>query len=154
MGNIKDLEVWIEYKNGVEQLPQSSKISKVNQKPKVRLNAAKPLVRTSSFIDKKVNTLNKAELKKFKSESYIDLHGHTKEIDYILEDFCINCIMSKFKYVTIITGKGRGILKEATEIWLMKHPEFIVAFAGIKDSMQEIGAYAVKLRLKDYLKKR
>lgn len=146
---IRDWDIWLNYKNTIEKISKSNKISRSDFK----LNTIPKLNIRSRFIPqipkvKKVNLLDKFEMKKFKSERYIDLHGYTREIDETLQNFCIDCILKKYRFVTIITGKGSGIIKYATETWLMNHPEFVVAFSGIKDSMQQIGAYAVKLRTK------
>lgn len=148
---IKDWEIWLNYKSTIEKISKNDKISRLDFNPKL---LPKPNIKShfvhQSFENKKVNTFNKSEIKKFKSERFIDLHGYTREIDNVLENFCISCILKNFKFVTVITGKGSGIVREATEKWLVQHPEFIIAFIGIKDTMQQIGAYAVKLRTKKH----
>lgn len=147
---IKDWEIWFNYKNNVEKIRKSDKISKLDSRQKfIPKCNKKSFLTTQSFQNKKVITLDKSEMKKFKSERYIDLHGYKRDIDTVLENFCTNCILKNYKFVTIITGKGNGIIKEATENWILRHPEFIIAFSGIKDSMQQVGAYAIKLRIKN-----
>ncbi len=146
---IKDWENWLNYKNTIEKLSESDKISRLDFKSQFSLKISiKPHFALEAFHNKKVRNFDKSETKKFKSERFIDLHGYTREIDNVLEKFCMNCILKDLRFVTIITGKGIGIVREATENWLIKHPELIIAFSGIKDSMQQIGAYAVKLRIK------
>lgn len=146
---IKDWEIWLNYKNTIEKISKNDKISRLDFKPKLLPKPnIKPHFVPQSFKNKKVNNFNKSEIKKFKSERFIDLHGYTREIDNVLENFCISCILKNFKFVTVITGKGSGIVREATKEWLTQHPEFIIAFIGIKDTMQQTGAYAVKLRTK------
>ena len=89
-----------------------------------------------------------SDIRKFKSQGTIDLHGHTRNIDHTLAIFCAKSILHKINSVTIITGKGRGIVKSATEDWLRAHPEFVISFFEIRDSLGESGAFGVKLRKK------
>ncbi len=144
---IKDWENWLNYKKTIEKLSESDKVPHFDLKsqftPKINI---KPNFVFEPFQNKKVRNFDKSEMKRFKSEKFIDLHGYTREIDNVLENFCTDCVLKNLRFVTIITGKGTGIIKEATENWLVSHPEFIIAFSGIKDSMRQVGAYSVKLR--------
>ena len=95
-----------------------------------------------------VALLSKAEIKKFIPKQKIDLHGHTRQIDEILAKFCAKCILNDVYDILVITGKGQGIVKSATELWLRSHPEFIAGFFRIKDTMGESGSFGVRLRRK------
>ena len=96
----------------------------------------------------KVEPLPKAEMKKFTPRRTIDLHGYTRQIDETLATFCAHCVLNGIYDILVITGKGQGIVKSATELWLNSHPEFIVGFFSIKDVMGESGSFGVRLRRK------
>ena len=95
-----------------------------------------------------VKSLSRAEIKKFIPSRMIDLHGYTRQIDGALATFCAQCILDGIRDVLVITGKGHGIVKSATELWLNSHPEFIIGFFSIKDTMGESGSFGVRLRRK------
>ncbi len=95
-----------------------------------------------------VEILPRAAIKKFRAQRSIDLHGYTREIDKTLENFCARCIVDGIREVFIITGKGQGIVKTATQQWVRSHPEFVIGFFEVRDSVGESGAYGVRLRRK------
>jgi DNA-nicking Smr family endonuclease len=87
------------------------------------------------------------EKRKFFEEARLDLHGLTKEkAEQILPIFCKKCILLEIRNIVIITGKGDGIIRQATHDWLISSPLYVVSFHPIKDSRGESGAYAVRLR--------
>lgn len=142
---IKDLDIWEQYKSTLEKLPKNDKVSKFTKRldlQNIKIHRRPPL----QIQDLKVGSLTKSEMKKFVSEKHIDLHGRTREIEGDLEAFCLDCIRQGLRFVTVITGKGNGILKSSAEAWFKQHPELITSFSGIKDSMMQVGSYAVKLR--------
>lgn len=94
----------------------------------------------------RVVPMSRAEIKSFKPKKSIDLHGYTREIDGILATFCAKAILAEVYEVVVITGKGQGIVKSAAKFWLKSHPEFVVSFFEIRDSMGESGAFGIKLR--------
>ena len=87
-------------------------------------------------------------VKKFIPKRTIDLHGYTRQIDETLATFFAKSILNGIYDVLVITGKGQGIVKSATESWLRSHPEFVTGFFRIKDVMGESGAFGVRLRRK------
>ena len=148
MSFMKDWEVWENYKNGIERLDGAERTvlapPKLNFFPKKRMLVCAG-IDSSNF---NVRNLEKSEMRRWKSERTIDLHGKTREISGILDEFCMDCIARKIKFVTIITGKGAGILKDAVNFWIMSRPDLVVAYAPIMDSMNQSGAVAVKLRMR------
>ncbi|MDR2666774.1 MAG: Smr/MutS family protein [Holosporales bacterium] len=80
-----------------------------------------------------------------------DFHGYTNEIDDELETFILNCIARSIKYVTIITGKGKGVVKQSVLAWLNGHPNVVTGFFKIKDSSSESGSFGVRLRCRKNL---
>jgi DNA-nicking Smr family endonuclease len=55
-------------------------------------------------------------------------------------------MLGSMKYVTIITGKGSGTVKQSTIHWLRSNPGFVVGFFEITDAAGESGAVGVVLR--------
>lgn len=150
-----DFDIWKEYTKSIEKFDRSNvSISKTMfHKKYIKTNPEKNrliefMMNRSSFDHVSVQTLDKSNRKKFNPKSTIDLHGYTREIDHTLEVFCSKCIIKDCREVVIITGKGEGIVKEATRFWLTKHPEFVVGFFEIKDSLGESGSFGVRLRSK------
>lgn len=84
--------------------------------------------------------------KRFRPEARLDLHDSYKNIEEILLDFCTNCIVKNIKYILIITGKGRGIIKENTIVWLQTHNNFVIKYFEITDSSNACGSIGVHLR--------
>ena len=155
MGFVGDKDVWKDFTKTVRRLKNSNVVvCAVHLKPnKIKIHKTNEL---DIFLNNrtirngvKVEQLSKAGIKKIRFEKSIDLHGCTREIDGILATFCARCILNNIHDISIIIGKGRGIVKSATEIWLKLHPEFVIGFFEIKDLMGESGAFGVKLR-KDF----
>jgi DNA-nicking Smr family endonuclease len=148
----EDLLIWYAYARIVEKIKKPDVIIKTikhekkHQKSFSNRNIDKLIDsrKTAKYPD--IKPLNKLEKRKFCSEATIDLHGYTREIDHVLDVFCARCITNGIKYVTIITGKGTGIVKQATLHWLQTNSGFIVGFFEIIDSIGESGAIGVSLR--------
>ena len=154
MGFDGDFEAWRAYIKGVRKLKFGRESPDWNRSICNNIAKHKQDVLETFFRYHKsrsplsVNQLSCSERRKFKSQGEIDLHGYTRDIDRTLAIFCAESILHNVNNVTIISGKGRGIVKSATEVWLRSHPEFVIAFFEIKDSLGESGAFGVKLRKK------
>jgi DNA-nicking Smr family endonuclease len=91
--------------------------------------------------------MNKIEKRKFNCEAKIDLHCCTKKmVASLLPVFCSRCISFGIRNIVIITGKGEGIIKAEVENWIKSFPSYIICFFPIRDSKNESGSYAVRLR--------
>ena len=150
-----DFDMWQEYAKSVKKLDKSniSASKNLSHKKYIKTNPEKNeliqfMTNRNSFNHINVENLNKSNQKKFKAKATLDLHGYTRNIDHTLEVFCSKCILNDCREVIIITGKGEGIVKEATRFWLTKHPEFVIGFFEIKDSLGESGAFGIRLRSK------
>lgn len=146
-----DIDIWKEFTKSIEEfdrsnfvLPYKDFYQKISQAKRSTKAVALPKPKNPSSV--KVIQLNRSERRRFRSVYSIDLHGQTRHVDDILESFCYKCMVQNCREVTIITGKGNGIVKNATEIWLQSHPEFIIGYFKIKDSMKGSGAFGVRLR--------
>jgi DNA-nicking Smr family endonuclease len=91
---------------------------------------------------------SRREKRRFRSDDFLDLHGYNRDIAAALKRFCITNIIAQHKMVTVITGKGSGVLKQAAADWLKDHPQFVSGFFEIKDTRGESGVYGVFLRTK------
>lgn len=93
------------------------------------------------------SVMSKLEKRKFFEEARIDIHGCTREmVGQKLAAFCCRCLMINIRNVVIITGKGEGIIRQATYDWMMDSPEYVINFFPINDSCGQSGAFAVRLR--------
>ena len=153
MGFKGDIDIWKNFIKSLKKLDRSNIFVSNAPKPRIRPNPRKNQL--ASFIDNRkplchvrVEKLRRSEIKKFEPRATVDLHGHTREISGVLETFCSRCILDGIREVTIITGKGEGIVKSATVLWLTTHPEFVIGFFEIKDSRGEWGSFGVRLRAK------
>ncbi len=149
-----DYSLWKEFRKTVRKLDHSNllapELSKTFARAAVHKVDSVMSVLNARVPRKHLNVvlLSKAEIKKFIPKRTIDLHGYTRQIDETLATFCAKCILSSVYDILVITGKGQGIVKSATELWLSSHPEFIVGFFRIKDVMGESGSFGVRLRRK------
>ena len=90
---------------------------------------------------------SRREQRNFRSEAKIDLHGATRnEIDKLLRNFCEQSIMYNFNKIIIVTGKGRGILRDEVMCWLRANTQFVLKYFAIKDARNSSGAIGVLLR--------
>ena len=154
MGFDGDFDAWRTYVKGVKKLEFGKEGPdlgySVNHKTDNRKLDALEIFSLNKRLRPQITVEKTAssDIRKFKSQGTIDLHGHTRNIDNTLAIFCAESILHKINSVTIITGKGRGIVKSATEIWLRAHPEFVISFFEIRESLGESGAFGIKLRKK------
>lgn len=153
MGFDGDLCLWKEFSKSVERIDRSNIVVPGHLPIRSRVLIKSADNELFSFINNRksmnhvrVECLDRASVKKFKSQRSIDLHGYTREVDETLEVFCSQCILTGIREIIVITGKGAGIVKSATERWLGSHPEFVIGFFKIKDFQGESGSFGVRLR--------
>lgn len=90
--------------------------------------------------------MTRKQFKRFRSDFAIDLHGLTAaQAVLALERGVTNGMALGVKYITIVTGKGGGKLKETAVKWL-KESAVISAFYPITDKSGGVGSYAVALK--------
>ena len=141
---------WEEYKKYVTPNKTNKLFVKSLESPKIIKNQEF----LSNLDNKKYNTnvADKTTQKKFKSEASIDLHFIKDDLNNVLETFFSNCILYGFSYVTVITGKGKGILKNSVILWLQKNSQFVSKYFEIKDSKKECGSLGIYLRTLNQIK--
>ena len=150
---------WEEYKKYVTPNKTNKLFVKSLESPKIIKNReSNRLIKNQEFLsnldNKKYNTnvADKTTQKKFKSEASIDLHFIKDDLNNVLETFFSNCILYGFSYVTVITGKGKGILKNSVILWLQKNSQFVSKYFEIKDSKKECGSLGIYLRTLNQIK--
>ena len=67
------------------------------------------------------------------------IHGETKCFPHKI-------IINNIKFITIITGKGRGIILTNTIEWLRSHTHLVSEYFEIRDSNNACGSIGVKLK--------
>jgi DNA-nicking Smr family endonuclease len=153
---MKDLEIWLEYAKTVNKIDNSNvEYHKEETSKAVKITVKSEMFNKQKYATQSVSTsllpvvqLNRNEQKKFYSGATKDFHGHTREIDNELEKFILGCISRSIKYVTIITGKGKGIVKQAVLTWLSSRSDIVTGFFEIKDSSGKSGSFGVRLKSK------
>jgi DNA-nicking Smr family endonuclease len=115
----EDERIWREFienggnlKNQTERIKKDLAKRKSNLVEKKRRNLPKPANLTKRLI-KKIAT------KKIQINSTLDLHGHNKTSAKLkFTNFIKDCQKNKQKYILIITGKGKGLIREALFEWI------------------------------------
>lgn len=150
MGFDGNYDVWKDFIKTIKKLDRSNVLVPDIQRQKPNIHKVDAVTAVlNSRVSRQylcVVPMNRAEIKSFKPKKSIDLHGYTREIDGTLATFCAKAILAGIYEAVVITGKGQGIVKSAAKFWLKSHPEFVVSFFEIRDSMGESGAFGIKLR--------
>jgi DNA-nicking Smr family endonuclease len=150
-----DFKLWLDFVKSVDKLSKPN-LHKKYQLPKslsFNINKEFNCARVLSRLDEKrkvwnlsTGQLNKKERRKFRSQAIIDFHGYNRNIEHALELFCLKCIANNIKSITVIGGKGAGILKNAIKNWIDSNPKIVYGYFEIKDTTGQSGAFGVVLR--------
>ena len=152
---------WEAYKKFVVPNKKSKLFEKQIENPRIIKNSESSnnkILNNQNFLSNLSNSqyntsiANKKIQRKFKSETSIDLHYITGDLNNILETFCSKCILYGMHYVTIITGKGKGILRNSVILWLKSNNQFVIEYFEIKDIRNECGSLGIHLRSLNKLK--
>ncbi|MGI9461434.1 MAG: Smr/MutS family protein [Alphaproteobacteria bacterium] len=97
---------------------------------KTMFAAATPLKKTpkTSFISKKNSYLisRKTKKQKLPIAAQLDLHGYTpSEASHLLNNFFYQMRAKKKRHLLIITGKGKGVMKQILKEFLIKNNSII-----------------------------
>lgn len=154
---------WDDYKRSVIPNKTNKLIEKSLESPRViknrennRLIKNKEFLSSLDYRNYNISIANAGVQRKFKSEASIDLHftvdiknSSNNDLNNILETFFSKCILYGFSCVTVITGKGKGILKNSVILWLQNNSQFVKKYFEIKDSKKECGSLGIYLRSLD-----
>ena len=146
--------LWHEYTRSVLQLDNSNKYVSplrelnysISHSELGFLRQQQQLINSVSFGARDLIPFSRKQKKRFKSEARLDLHDVLGDIDKVLVEFCTRCMIKKIRYITIITGKGGGILREKVTRWLRSHTQFISEYFEIVDSSNACGSLGVHLK--------
>ena len=152
--NDNDHVLWNKYICSVSQIDNSNKYVSplcelkysVKRSELGFLRQQQQLINSVSYEERDLIPFSRKQKKRFKSEARLDLHDVSDDIDIILSKFCTSCIIRNIKYITIITGKGQGILREKVTQWLRVHTQFVSEYFEITDSANACGSLGVHLR--------
>lgn len=144
---------WEEYTKSVIPNKNSKLFIKKLESPRIITNRESTrLIKNQEFLcnlnnkNYHISIADRKIQKKFRSEASIDLHYINRNLNTVLETFFSKCILYGFHYVTVITGKGKGILRNSVILWLKQNSQFASEYFEIKDSRQECGALGIHLK--------
>lgn len=140
------MDEWNEYIQTIIPIKKSNRYVNPINKEKIAINDNNILNFTNrvNTISNSIN-LSRTQKRKFKSEVKLDLHGiHPNLINDTITNFCTKAILYNFQFATIITGKGKGIIKQHVLDWIMSS-NLVSYYFEIKDSQRECGAIGIKL---------
>ena len=145
----EDERIWREFINNGGNLKNQTEIikkeladRKLNLVEKKKRNLPKPSNLTKRLI-------RRIATKKIELDSTLDLHGYNKinaKLKFI--NFIKDCQRKKYKYVLIITGKGKGLIREALLEWAEEEELFplIVGYSYAHRLQGGEGAFVLHLR--------
>ena len=145
----EDERIWREFINNGGNLKNQTEIikkeladRKLNLVEKKKRNLPKPSNLTKRLI-------RRIATKKIELDSTLDLHGHNKitaKLKFI--NFIKDSQRKKYKYVLIITGKGKGLIREALLEWAEEEELFplIVGYSYAHRLQGGEGAFVLHLR--------
>jgi DNA-nicking Smr family endonuclease len=94
-----------------------------------------------------VNSLNRRQTRNINFELTLDLHGCNEEqAEQKLKSFIYQCLAINARTVLIITGKGKNIIKQFVENWLLNHPEVIASYQQAQQKHGGQGAFYVFIK--------
>lgn len=94
-------------------------------------------------------TVKKLATRKIKTNATLDLHGlNVEKAKAAFLSFLDTCWKYKYSYVIIVTGKGKGIIKNAFIDWLKEDEIFplIVGYSNAHRLQGGEGAFVLHLR--------
>jgi len=94
-------------------------------------------------------TVKKLATRKIKTNATLDLHGlNVEKAKEAFLSFLDTCWKYKYSYVLIVTGKGKGIIKNAFIDWLKEDEIFplIVGYSNAHRLQGGEGAFVLHLR--------
>ena len=150
---------WEEYTRSVVPNKNNKLFINKLESPRIITNREKNrLVKNQEFLSNlenknyNINIADRKTQKKFRSEASIDLHYINSDLNIVLETFFSKCILYGIRYVTVITGKGKGILKNSVILWMKENSQFVNEYFEIKDIRQECGALGIHLKVLSKIK--
>ena len=157
----KDLEVWIKYSTIIKHRVKCDIVPYVWGKRNldvVKKNndicIASHDVRYNHKDTFYISNHTKQERKNIVFKNKIDLHGcKVADVYDIMQDFCTKCIMRGEREIIVITGKGSGKIRSATENWINDNKTLVIKYSRVRDCYNQCGCFYVWLRKNGIIKK-
>ena len=153
-------KAWEEYKKLVTPNKNNKLFEKQLENPRIIKNRESTrLIKNQEFLSNlnnknyKTTPADRKFQKSFKSQASIDLHYIKEDLNNVLSRFFSKCILYELHYVTVVTGKGKGILRNSVILWLKNNSQFVSEYFEIKDSRKESGALGIHLRTLSRIKR-
>ena len=150
MNDKDDLSVWNDFINKefrVENKDASFSNAQLNNDNRSQILKRKKKLPLPGSLTKR--TVKKLATKKIKIDATLDLHGlNIEKAKETFLSFLDTCWKYKYSYVLIITGKGKGIIKNALISWLKEDQIFplIVGYSNAHRLQGGEGAFVLHLR--------
>tara|TARA_B100000927_G_scaffold225207_1_gene184939 strand:- start:1318 stop:1776 length:459 start_codon:yes stop_codon:yes gene_type:complete len=150
MNDKDDLSVWNDFINKefrVENKDASFSNAQLNNDNRSQILKRKKKLPLPGSLTKR--TVKKLATKKIKIDATLDLHGlNIEKARETFLSFLDTCWKYKYSYVLIITGKGKGIIKNALISWLKEDQIFplIVGYSIAHRLQGGEGAFVLHLR--------
>lgn len=150
MNDKDDLSVWndfIKKEFRVENKDASLSNAELNDDNRSQIFKKKKKLPLPGLLTKR--TIKKLATRKIKTNATLDLHGlNIEKARVAFLSFLDTCWKYKYSYVLIITGKGKGIIKNALIGWLREDEIFplIVGYSNAHRLQGGEGAFVLHLR--------
>ena len=150
MNDKDDLSIWNDFINKefrVENKDASFSNAQLNNDNRSQILKRKKKLPLPGSLTKR--TVKKLATKKIKIDATLDLHGlNIEKARETFLSFLDTCWKYKYSYVLIITGKGKGIIKNALISWLKEDQIFplIVGYSIAHRLQGGEGAFVLHLR--------
>ena len=150
MNDKDDLSVWndfIKKEFTVENKDVSSSSAKLNDDNRSQIFKKKKKLPLPGLLTKR--TIKKLATRKIKTNAKLDLHGlNVEKARLAFLSFLDTCWKYQYSYVLIVTGKGKGIIKNAFIGWLKEDEIFplIVGYSNAHRLQGGEGAFVLHLR--------
>lgn len=94
-----------------------------------------------------INQLTRKQVRHIEFESTLDLHGfNEQQAEEKLKIFIYQCLGKNIRTALVITGKGKNIIRQFVESWLLSHPEVIASFQKAQQKHGGQGAFYVFIK--------
>lgn len=145
-----DQDLWNNFTKDVRKIVHDRFIKQTP--PKIKPTIRERIVKIPlPYANLAVLQLNNKDVRNINIDRTIDLHGLTeKEAKKLVNQFISKAYQQNFKWLLIVTGKGKlekpGILRELLPKWLNELSALVVSYAPANIKHGGSGAFYVKIR--------
>lgn len=147
-----DQKLWNDFTKDIRKITHD-KITKSLPKKTALINQQARFEIPTAPVNFNVSLLSSKELRNFKIEKTLDLHGFSATVaKQKTECFLHNAYHNGTKLVLIVTGKGKpetpGILRSLLPEWLQNLAALVIGYAPANIQDGGSGAFYIKIRRK------